>query len=154
MKYLTLWKNKQRYYICFSQDSWITFTPLSPLPPTIVTHTDMGMKQQLENKAKQKLKPFYLFSPLKHKASPWLSWSEICLQCGRPGLDPWVGKIPWRRERLPTTVFWPGEFHRLDSSWVCRVRQLSNFHFTLKASLNVSDIHLMSKQLHPEEETF
>ena len=22
-----------------------------------------------------------------------------------------VGKIPWRRERLPTPVFWPGEFH-------------------------------------------
>ena len=25
--------------------------------------------------------------------------------------NPWVGKIPWRRERLPTPVFWPGEFH-------------------------------------------
>ena len=24
--------------------------------------------------------------------------------------DPWVGKIPWRRERLPTAIFWPGEF--------------------------------------------
>ena len=23
----------------------------------------------------------------------------------------WVGKIPWRRERLPTPVFCPGEFH-------------------------------------------
>ena len=23
--------------------------------------------------------------------------------------NPWVGKIPWRRERLPTPVFWPGE---------------------------------------------
>ena len=23
----------------------------------------------------------------------------------------WVGKIPWRRECLPTPVFWPGEFH-------------------------------------------
>ena len=26
--------------------------------------------------------------------------------------DPWVGKIPWRRERVPTPVFWPGEFQR------------------------------------------
>ena len=26
-----------------------------------------------------------------------------------PGFDPWVGKIPWRRERLPTPVFLPGE---------------------------------------------
>ena len=25
--------------------------------------------------------------------------------------ETWVGKIPWRRERLPTPVFWPGEFH-------------------------------------------
>ena len=33
-----------------------------------------------------------------------------------PG-DPWVGKIPWRRERLPTPVFWLGEFHGLDSPW-------------------------------------
>ena len=31
----------------------------------------------------------------------------------RPGFDPWVGKIPWRRERLPTPVFWPREFHGL-----------------------------------------
>ena len=26
-------------------------------------------------------------------------------------------KIPWRRERLPTPVFWSGEFHGLYSSW-------------------------------------
>ena len=25
--------------------------------------------------------------------------------------DPWVGKIPQRRERLPTPVFLPGESH-------------------------------------------
>ena len=47
----------------------------------------------------------------------WLSWERICLQCGRPGFDPWVGKIPWGRERLPTPVFWPGEFHGLYSPW-------------------------------------
>ena len=38
-----------------------------------------------------------------------------CLQCGKLGLDPWVGKIPWRRERLTTPVFWSGEFHGLYS---------------------------------------
>ena len=26
---------------------------------------------------------------------------RICLWYGRPGFDPWVGKISWRRERLP-----------------------------------------------------
>ena len=40
--------------------------------------------------------------------SLWLRWQRICLQCGRPGSNPWVGKIPWRKERLPTPVFWPG----------------------------------------------
>ena len=39
-----------------------------------------------------------------------LRWRRICLQC-RSGFDPWVGKIPWRREWLPTPVFLPGEFH-------------------------------------------
>ena len=27
----------------------------------------------------------------------WLKWSRICLQGKRPGFDPWVGKISWRR---------------------------------------------------------
>ena len=49
--------------------------------------------------------------------SLWLSWKRIRLQCQRPGFDPWVGKIPWRRERLPTPVFWPGEFHGLYNPW-------------------------------------
>ena len=30
---------------------------------------------------------------------------RIHLQCRRPWFDPWVGKIPWRRDRLPTPVF-------------------------------------------------
>ena len=46
---------------------------------------------------------------------PCGSAGRVCLQCGRPGFDPWVGKIPWKRERLPTPVFWPGEFHGLYS---------------------------------------
>ena len=29
----------------------------------------------------------------------------------RPGFDPWVGKIPWRRAWQPTPVFLPGESH-------------------------------------------
>ena len=36
---------------------------------------------------------------------------ESSCNAGRPGFDPWVMKIPWRRERLPTPVFLPGEFH-------------------------------------------
>ena len=39
---------------------------------------------------------------------------RICLQCRshrRPGFDPWVRKIPWRRACQPTTVLLPGESH-------------------------------------------
>ena len=36
---------------------------------------------------------------------------KICLQCGRPGSYPWVGKTPWRRAWQPTLVFLPGESH-------------------------------------------
>ena len=32
-------------------------------------------------------------------------------ECQRPGFDPWVGKIPWRRKWQPTPVFLPGESH-------------------------------------------
>ena len=48
----------------------------------------------------------------------WLRW-WICLQCGRPGFTPWVRKIPWRREWLPTPVFLLGEFHELRSLVGC-----------------------------------
>ena len=32
--------------------------------------------------------------------------------------ETWVGKIPWRRESLPTPVFWPGEFHGWRREWL------------------------------------
>ena len=31
-------------------------------------------------------------------------------ECRRPGFNPWVGKIPWRRKWQATPVFLPGEF--------------------------------------------
>ena len=39
------------------------------------------------------------------------------LQYERPSFDPWVGEIPWRRELLPTPIFWPGELHGLYNPW-------------------------------------
>ena len=39
------------------------------------------------------------------------SKESICLPCRRLKFDPWVGKIPWRREWQPTPVFLPGESH-------------------------------------------
>ena len=42
---------------------------------------------------------------------------ESACNAGDPGLISWVRKIPWRKERLPIPVFWPGEFHGLYNPW-------------------------------------
>ena len=62
---------------------------------------------------------------------------SICLQCGRPRFDPWVGKIPWRRKWQPTPVLLPGESHGWKSlvgynPWGCKESDTAewlNFHF-------------------------
>ena len=50
--------------------------------------------------------------------------SSVCKEsaCNAGDLDliHWVGTIPWRRERLPTPVFWPREFHGLYNPWSCK----------------------------------
>ena len=53
---------------------------------------------------------------------------ELSFPCGSPGKESTchagylgsisgLGRFPWRRERLPTPVFWLGEFHGLYSPW-------------------------------------
>ena len=77
------------------------------------------------------------------KSNPFFLWNQhfICIHLfyvgliknlpsiRRPGFDPWVRKIPWRRERLPIPVFWPREFHGQYSPWGCKesdtIEQLS-----------------------------
>ena len=64
---------------------------------------------------------------------------ESACYARRPLFNSWVRKIPWRRERLPTPVFWPGEFHGLGilhcivhgvtKSWTW----LNDFHFHMTA---------------------
>ena len=58
------------------------------------------------------------------KASLLTQWNRIPPPSGRCGVSPWVGKIPWRRERQPTPVFLPGESHGRSlvgySSWGCK----------------------------------
>ena len=54
---------------------------------------------------------------------PW--WLRIRLQCRRPEFNPWVGKIPWRREWQFISVSLPGEFHGQKSlvgysPWGCK----------------------------------
>ena len=46
------------------------------------------------------------------------SWASLVAQMVKnlptkweTGFNPWIGKIPWRREWVPTPIFLPGEFH-------------------------------------------
>ena len=57
------------------------------------------LKSLLQKKKKKSL--------LQHHSSK----ASILQRCRRPGFNLWVGKIPWRRQWLPTPVFLPGEFH-------------------------------------------
>ena len=55
----------------------------------------------------------------------WLSGKESICQCRRPDFDPWVKKIPWRREWQPTPVSLFGKSRgqrRLEgcSPWGCK----------------------------------
>ena len=71
-----------------------------------------------KNLGKTRHHPHYRLSCIFNK----LTVSMAQLVKNPPAMrDPWVGKIPWRRERLPTPVVWPGEFHGLYSPWGCRV---------------------------------
>ena len=73
------------------------------------------------------------FVPQKDHASLVAQLVKSQLQSRRPGFDPWIGKIPWRMERLPTPVFWPGEFNGLVHGVSKSQTQLSYFylHFQL-----------------------
>ena len=48
------------------------------------------------------------------------SWASLVAQLVKnpPAMqETWVGKVPWRRQRLTIPVLWPGEFHGLYSPW-------------------------------------
>ena len=48
-----------------------------------------------------KLYPYFMGFPR------WLSGKESSCQCRKRRIDPWVGKIPWRRRWQPTPIFLP-----------------------------------------------
>ena len=53
---------------------------------------------------------------------------------GDLGSNPWVRKIPWGSERLPTPVFWPGEFPGPNSPWGRKesdTTEQRSLHFTI-----------------------
>ena len=101
------------------------------LCPAWLSHWPRGVQDEAEGKVRTKRgllcrrrRVFWVESKMHREVregfykplvitSGVLWWKRIRLQCGRPEFDLPKGKIPWRRERLPTPIFWPGEFHRL-----------------------------------------
>ena len=54
------------------------------------------------SKIRQHLAKYYLWNYRFRLASLVAQTVKLCLHWGRPGFDPWVRKIPWRRKRQPT----------------------------------------------------
>ena len=70
---------------------------------------------------------------------------KVCLQCRRTGLDPWVGKIPWRRKWQPIPVLLLEESYGVRrlvgySPWGCKeldTTERLHFHFTFIAKFRL-----------------
>ena len=88
-----------------------------------------------------------------HTKFPHGSDGSVCLQCQRPGFDPWVRKIPWRRKWQPTPVFlpenpmdrgtWKATVHRVTKNWI----QLSDF-FTSMTNPQLTSFSMMKSWDH------
>ena len=64
-----------------------------------------------------------------------------------PRFNPWGGKIPWRREWLPTPVFLPEEFHGQRSlsgycPWTCKELDMTG---QLTVFINIVNITLFTR---------
>ena len=103
-----------------------------------------------------------LYNFIKCMGFPGDSDSRVHLQYARLGFNPWVGKIPWRREWHPTLVFLPGEFHgqrnRLQSMGLQKVRPdwgaNIHTHIVLLGNLSVGSINLRSKNCNASFKVF
>ena len=80
---------------------------------------------------------------------------SVCLQFRRPGFNPWVRKIPWRRKWQPSPVFLPGESHgrrslvgrspwdhRVGHNWATSLHIRTYIYILLKISFPVLVYHL------------
>ena len=63
--------------------------------------------------------------------------TSVCLQCGRPGFDPLVRKIPWRRKWQSTLVLLPGKSHGWRSLVGCSP-------WVIKESDTTDQLHFLS----------
>ena len=76
----------------------------------------------------------------------WLRSWRISLKCRKPRFNPWVRKIPWRRQWLPTPLFFPGEFHE--------ERNLSGYTLWGGKESDMTEQLTVSLLIHPQHISF
>ena len=99
------------------QHSWLSFPSL--LSYSFVCFSMHQEFHQMPTRQKQShwtlknsyIVPWFIFTTLVACKDS----KETACNEGRPRFDPWIEKIPWRREWLPSPVFLPGESHGLRS---------------------------------------
>ena len=88
---------------CFIWDGPLGIHRQSPIVPFLEIHTLYRAFYPIHKGT--------VFSGVTWGLPWWLRRLSVCLQCRRPGFDPWVGKILWRRKRQSTPVLLPGKSH-------------------------------------------
>ena len=125
--------------------AWLS-TPATAVMPLLVNPVRTDSRNCMSGAVLQPWRTWWLRSLLHwtpgseegafDAATVWLRQQRIFLQYRRPGFNPWIRKILWRREWQPTAVFLPGESHDGQRSlvgyspWVTkRTTWLSYWHF-------------------------
>ena len=97
--------------------SWASLIAQLVKNPPAMQETQVRFLDQEERRDRLPT-PVFLGSPeaqlVKNPPVMWETWVQSL-----------GGKMPWRREKLPTPVFWPGEVHE-STRWQ---RVGHNFHF-------------------------
>ena len=127
-----------------------TFTNLTPFPNKFLQSL-----QWLEHKTSINPAGTFYFSALFYTLCKliYTFWASLMAQLVKnlPAVwETWVwsciGKNCWRRERLPTPTFWPGEFHGLCSPWghkkLDMTEQLSLTYLLTFQSCNAQCAHI------------
>ena len=116
------WAMVDNFWICFvfNFPSWAILSPLSNphksgclvllLSPLESRQMILFKSEQITSKNSKEAHDCIYNCGKVYKSKNTVD-SRVCLQCRRLRVDPWVRKIPWRREWQPTPVFLPGEFH-------------------------------------------
>ena len=120
-----------------SAESLTTGLPENSLLKSFMWHFQLQCSSYLQTSLRN-VKEQYSHHPIIASLVAQLVKNSPAMQ-ETPCFNSWVGKIPWRREQLPTPVFWPREFHGLYSPWGCKQLDMTerlSLHFTSNTSTN------------------